>query len=177
MIYNKEKKSTWTPGRKVSQHISAQSITLLVAFYPWCTLVTGKVSDAHTPGHWHGIKEKMIHQTRTPSSIAPIPMLSSVDSGHHGHPDWSAAMQPYKQQSVMQCAFWHLSDTASIRFFCNMSNNLNHAGEPSLPTYISEPWQPMTLWLVHHRSFLGSLLKDTDHGRPRWWRFCTHSCV
>ncbi|KAK3565642.1 hypothetical protein QTP86_012966 [Hemibagrus guttatus] len=59
----------------------------------------------------------------------------------------------------------------SINFISNLSNTISsvgsdHTGQPSLPTCINEPWPPMTLSPVHHCSFLGPLLIDTDHCRP-----------
>ncbi|KAK3556042.1 hypothetical protein QTP70_001853 [Hemibagrus guttatus] len=58
----------------------------------------------------------------------------------------------------------------SINFFSNLSNSSSsfgsdHTGQPSLPTCINEPWPPMALSTVHHCSFLGPLLIDTDRCR------------
>lgn len=54
----------------------------------------------------------------------------------------------------------------SINFFNNLSNSspsvgLDHTGQ-LFCTCINEPWPPMTLSPVHHCSFLGPLLIDTD---------------
>ena len=92
----------------------------------------------------------------------PFLAFSAVDRGQHGPPDWSVAMQPHTHQTVLHCVFWHLSIRTS-----NLSNSsssvwLDHAGQPSLPTCINEPWA-ITLSLVHHCSFFGPLFIDTDH--------------
>ena len=84
------------------------------------------------------------------------------DRGQHGHPDWSVAMHPHTQQTVMHCVFWYLSIRTSINFFSNLKNisssvGSDHTARPLLPTCINEPWPPMTLSLVHHCSFLGPL--------------------
>lgn len=42
----------------------------------------------------------------------------------------------------------------------------DHMGQLLFPVYISEPWLPMSLSLVHPISFLGLLLIDADHCRP-----------
>ena len=95
------------------------------------------------PGHF-------LPLLRGPILMLTCPLLA-VDRGQHGHPDWSTAMQPHAQQTVMHFVFWHLSIRTSMNF--------------SLPACISEPWSPMTLSLVHHCSLLGPLLIDTDHCR------------
>ncbi len=77
-------------------------------------------------------------------------------TGQHGHPDWSAAMQPHTQQSAMHCVFWHLSIRTSFNFLSYSSSFVisDHTGQPSLLLCISEPWTLMTLSPVHHCSFL-----------------------
>jgi len=100
----------------------------------------------------------------------PLLVLSAVDRGQHGQHDWSAAMQPHTQQTVMHCVFWHLSIRTSINLLSNLSYSSSvgsdHTGQPSLPTCINEPWPPMTLTPVHHCSFLGPLLINTAYCRP-----------
>jgi len=93
----------------------------------------------------------------------PLLALSVVDRGQHGHPDWSAAVQPHTQQTAMHCVFWHLSIRTSINFLSNLSYSSSSVGSDHT---INEPRPPMTLSPVHHCSFLGALLIDTDHCRP-----------
>uniref|UniRef100_A0A673HEL4 Caspase 10, apoptosis-related cysteine peptidase n=1 Tax=Sinocyclocheilus rhinocerous TaxID=307959 RepID=A0A673HEL4_9TELE len=57
----------------------------------------------------------------------PTVGLSAVDRGQHGHPDWSAAMQPHTQQTVMHC----------VLSYSSLSVGSDHTGQPSLPTRIN----------------------------------------
>ena len=99
-----------------------------LAFFPQCILVpcAPQVSDAHTPSRSHDVKENMIHQTRPPSSIAPlysfdahVPTVGTFGGGQRsaGAP-WLACSYaaPYAT-NCMHCVFWHLSVRTSINFF------------------------------------------------------------
>ncbi len=87
-------------------------------------------------------------------SCAYLLALSTVDRGQHGHPDWSAAMQPHTQQTAMHCVFWHLSTKTSINFLSNLSYCSSSIGSAC------------RLTLIHPSSCLGALLIDTDLCRP-----------
>ncbi|ROI15141.1 PIH1 domain-containing protein 1 [Anabarilius grahami] len=76
----------------------------------------------------------------------PLLALSAVDRGQYGQ---YAAMQPHMQQTLS---------------YSSSSVGSDHTGQPSLPTCINV--LSMTLSPVHHCSFLGPLLIDTDHCRP-----------
>uniref|UniRef100_A0A672RF70 Caspase-8-like n=1 Tax=Sinocyclocheilus grahami TaxID=75366 RepID=A0A672RF70_SINGR len=60
----------------------------------------------------------------------PLLGFRQLDRGQHGHPDWSAAMQPHTQQTVI------------INFLSSLSYNSlsvgsDHTGQPLLPTCIN----------------------------------------
>ncbi|KAI5103567.1 NACHT, LRR and PYD domains-containing protein 12-like isoform X3, partial [Silurus meridionalis] len=64
-----------------------------------------------------------------------------------------------------------LSSINSINFFSSLSYRSSsvgwyHRDQPSLLTCINDPRPPTTPLPVHHCSFLGALLIDTDHCRP-----------
>ena len=77
------------------------------------------------------------------------------------------------REILTHCVFWHPPLRTSINFFSNLNNSSSsvgsdHMGQPSQPACNNEPWPPMTLSPVHHCSFLGPLLIDTNH--------CRHGC-
>jgi len=67
--------------------------------------------------HPHDVQQNGIHESRPPSSIAPLPCLVAhlstaatfiMDMVQHGHLDRLVFTQDHMQQPVMRCVFWHL---------------------------------------------------------------------
>ena len=149
---------------RVSQQNIAQSITLP---QPACLLHIVHPGAMCSPGkrhtYWPGHPRDSSDQA-TFFYFSVVQFWCSLP-----HPDWSLAIQPHMQQTVIHCVLWHLSIRTKINFFNNLSNRsvgADHLGQPSFPTCISEPWPPMTLSPVHHCSYLRPLLIDTDLCRP-----------
>lgn len=147
--------STLMAGPKVQQNI-AQSITLPPSHSAsWCHVFLKKAMDMHPVTY----KENVTHQARTLSSIVPwsssdalVPIVGAFGGwrGQHG-------------QSEIVLSEPALSSFSDLSY-SSPSVGLDHTGQASLPTCINEPWSPLSL--VHHCSFLGPLLIDTDHWRP-----------
>lgn len=47
----------------------------------------------------------------------PLLVFLALHSGQHGRSDWSPAVHPHTQKTLIHCLFWHLS-TVSIRTIC-----------------------------------------------------------
>lgn len=56
-----------------------------------------------------------------------------MDRGQHGHPDWSVAVQPHNQQTVVLCVSLQLSIKTNV----NSSVGSHHHGPvPGLPGFL-----------------------------------------
>lgn len=51
-----------------------------------------------------------------------------MDRGQHGHPDWSVAVQPHNQQTVVLCVFLQLSIKTNVNFFSKLSYSSSSVG-------------------------------------------------
>lgn len=109
------------------------------------------VNSVHS--HPRDVKENKTNQTKRPSFTTPKVQFwrsyLTVDSGHHGHSDWSVATQPHVQQSAIHCVLWHIPPVTIITIFSDVCHSRpsvksDQMGQPSLPSCIGEPVCPFS---------------------------------
>lgn len=123
--------------------------------------------------HPGDVTQNVIHQVRPPSTIAlyfkvlllvyPLVVLLPLDSGQHGHPDWSAAIQPHVKDVEICCVFWCLSIRTIMNFYSSRSS-ICWSG-PHRPTFTPHEHQGTD----DNHQFIGvSNCRTFDRYRPLW---------
>ena len=151
----------------VSQKNFAQSITLP---RPACLPPIVHPGVMCSPGKWRACTQLSMWwrgkkaQFLRPGHLIPY-LFCPVFMLQHGHPHWSVAMQPHTQQL---CTVYSNTFPLESALIWNLITSclpvgLDLRGQLWLPTCINEVWPPVTLSLVHHCSFLGPLVIDTDN--------------
>lgn len=88
----------------------------------------------------------------------------------HRHPDWSAALQPHRQQTPVHGVFWHLFIKTSITFLHFQSEQFIDWIGPAFAPHMHKKA------LCHHCSFFGPPFKKLLTGNTRAAGLEAQSC-
>lgn len=108
--------------------------------------------------------------------MCPLLVLIAVHSGQHGHPDWSAAMQPHMQQTAVYCAYSFLSEPAltSSAIWARVICLLDQTTQTSLH---SPPCcQLTTVPFLHHFWYILTTADQEHPTRAEVWEIFWPSC-